>query len=545
MDGDAVVPIPFVRDMPLAIGGAYEGAEAFDRTLLSWQPPTRSADGDILRSKGLADARALDAARNDAYVRSGHQLHRDLIVGARYALNAKPRIRVLGLDEEWAQEFSEEVEAKFENWAESRENWPDAARRVTLTGLARLAVGVYLYSGEVLATAEWKREREYTYRTAVQMVEPARLANPQDRPMDYDKVRGGVRMNSYGAPLGYYIRRALPGAIFNATKAHQWSYIRARTPVGRPQVLHLLDQERPGQTRGISQLVTALKEMRMLKHFRDVTLQSAVVQASYAATIESELPKTQVFEELGAGSNPASAVVDYAQQFLGAVSAYVDNAKNVHVNGAKIPHLMPGTSLNVNPLGQPGGRGPEFEAAMIRYIASALDVSAEEMSQNFADINYSGARAAMLNTGKHMRSRKRVAADGLANWVFRLWFEEAVNAGHIETMNAQSVPNMYDGLNMDAFTEAKWIGAGFGQIDEYKETQAAALRIMAGLSTYEVEAGRLGMDWRDLMRQTAREQAMMEELDLEFSFPGQTPEPEPTDAGGEHPGSQERNKGSD
>ena len=510
-------------DVPMILGGGYEGADQFDRTLASWQPSTRSADGDILSAKRLADARALDSIRNDAYLRAGSQLHKDLIVGARFNLNAKPRIAVLGLDEMWAREFAEEVEAKFETWAESRENWPDAARRQTLTGLVRLAVAVYLYAGEVLATGEWKRDQGYYYRTAVQMVEPARLSNPGDRPMDFDKVRGGVRMNSYGAPMGYYIRRALPGAIFNATKSYNWSYIRARNNMGRPQVLHILDQDRPGQTRGISQLVSALKEMRMLKRFRDLTLQSAAIQASYAATIESELPTAQAFEAIGAGSGSAAdAVVEYSQTFMSAVAEYMKSAKNIKIDGAKIPHLMPGTRLNLSPLGQPEGLGDAFEDSLVRYLAAALDVSAEEMSQNFADINYSGARAAMLSTQKHMRARKRVAAEGTAGFIYRLWFEEAVDMGQIETMQAASVPNMYDGLNMDAFTEAKWIGAGFGQVDEMKETQAACMRIAGGLSTYEQEIGRLGYDWRDVLRQVAREREMMKELDVEFTMPGET-----------------------
>ena len=52
-----------------------------------------------------------------------------------------------------------------------------------------------------------------------------------------------------------------------------------------------------------------------------------------------------------------------------------------------------------------------------------------------------------------MKGRKKMVADWFASLIFRLWFEEAVNEGVLETMLAQSVPNMYDrgGLNMDAF----------------------------------------------------------------------------------------------
>ncbi len=55
-------------------------------------------------------------------------------------------------------------------------------------------------------------------------------------------------------------------------------------------MLHIFEQQRPDQTRGVAAMVSALKEMRITKQFRDVTLQNAVVNATYAASIESDLP---------------------------------------------------------------------------------------------------------------------------------------------------------------------------------------------------------------------------------------------------------------
>ena len=175
------------------MAGAFDASNRFDRQLATWQPGLRSADGAMLPDKALADARALDAARNDSFVAGGTQLHRDSIVGAMYRLTAMPRIKVLGLSDSWAEAFQEEVEAKFTNWAESLDFWCDASRRNTFTGLVRLAVGTFVASGEALATAEWMREGVRPYRTAIQMIDPQRLSNPQDRNFDRDRTKGGVR----------------------------------------------------------------------------------------------------------------------------------------------------------------------------------------------------------------------------------------------------------------------------------------------------------------------------------------------------------------
>jgi len=512
-----ILDLPYVsgqRAVPMVMGGAHEAADQYDRALATWAPPIQSADADILPDKGVLDARSLDIMRNDSFAMSGGQLHRDNIVGSLFMLNAKPNITALGMDEAWAEEFQREVEAKFGLWAESFNNWPDAARKNTLTSMVRLAVGVYLTGGEVLATAEWSRDADRPYRTAIQMIALDRLSNPMDQPFDMDRTRGGVRMNASGAPIGYYIRRASRGNWFDVNNdAYRWSYVRARNGFGRPQVIHILEQQRPGQTRGVSQLVSGLKEMRITKRFRDITLQNAVVNASFAAAIESELPSAQAFEALG-GGDVGSSIVNYATQYLGAVAAYSNNARNMQIDGVKIPHLVPGQKLHMMPMGTPGGVGSEFEQSLLRYLSASLGVSYEQLSKDYSETNYSSARAGMVETWKFMQSRKKMVAERFATLVYRLWFEEAINAGHLQTMQGASVPNFYDGLNMEAFCACDWIGAGRGQIDELKETQAAILRIKNRLSTYEDEIGRMGKDWRPVFQQIAREQGVLEDLDI-------------------------------
>ena len=176
----------------------------------------------------------------------------------------------------------------------------------------------------------------------------------------------------------------------------------------------------------------------------------------------------------------------------------------------KIPHLFPGTRLQMQNVGDPAGVGQDFEQSLLRYVAAALNISYEELSKDFSKTNYSSARAAMAATHRYTQSRKKIIADSFATAVFRLWLEEAVNQGKLTTFPASEAPKLYsDGvLNMmfDALSQCHWIGAARGQIDELKETQAAVLRIKYGLSTHEDELARLGKDWRRVYAQLEREQ---------------------------------------
>lgn len=498
--------------------GAFEGASRTSRELMMWSPPLKSADLDILPDKGITDARSRDVFRNDAYVHNATQIKKDSIVGELFMLNAKPRARVLGLDEVWAREFQEEVEAKFTLYAESIRNFPDAARRNTLTNLVRLAMGIHSMSGEVLASVEWMRSGYRPFSTALQMIDIDRLSNPNGE-MDSPTLRGGVQRDKFGAPIGYWIRESHPSDWTNPM-GQRWKYVPATRGqvIGnpgwdRPQMIHIIDQWRPDQSRGISAMVAALKEMRMTKKFRDVVLQSAVLNASYAASIESDLPKDVALEQIGGG---ASEVLNqYATSYLGEVAKYVKGSRNIHMDGVKIPVFYPGTRMKLQSAGTPGGMGTDFEGSMLRYIAAILGVSYEQLSKDFSKANYSNLRAAMADTERRMRVQKRQVADRFATIFYRLWLEEALNKSEITSM-PRSAPNWYDGLNQEAYSACDWIGASMGQIDELKETQAAVLRVNNGLSTREIELARLGKDWREVYRQLEREKAAQDEHGLIF-----------------------------
>ena len=497
---------PQYRDM--AFSGAYDGAARFDRELTTWNPPLQSADADIIPDKPTLDARARDLQRNDAYIQAGAQLHKDSIVGSMYLLNAKPNTTILGWDESRAEAFQEEVEAKFQTWAESPHNWVDASRQNDLTSMIRLAVGVYTFGGEVFATAEWINTRRREFKTAIQMIDADRLETPYEHMHD-PNIRGGIRMDKFGAPISAFIRVRHPRDYMN-TSFDQMDYKQVGfwKPWGRPQVIHIREQMRVAQTRAVSDIVAGLREIAITRKFRDVTLQNAVVNATYAASIESELPTEVVYQQIG-GGNIGEGIEDYATAFLSAVNSYVKSSKNMRIDGVQVPHLFPGTKLQLRPAGTPGGVGQEFEQSLLRYIAAALNISYEELSRNFMDTNYSSARAAMMQTWRFMQSRKKMVADKFANIVYRLWLEEAMNSDKLETLPAseagQFYTNGHQNLLWDALTRADWIGASRGQIDELKETQAAVLRIKWGLSTHEDELARLGKDWRKVYSQLGRE----------------------------------------
>jgi len=514
---DAVAP-PAVSAVAVGGDAAYEGSSTFDQLAL-WAPSIRSADAEILPEKPTVDARVRDMLRNDAHIQGASTLHKDNIVGATYLLNAKPMSAVLfgKRDPVWEEEYQEEVETRFHLTAESPECWLDAQRVKTLTDIVRLAVGVDLAGGEVLASAEWMPNDGRPCRTAIQMVDTDRLSNPFNQ-WRSNKIRRGVERDMRGAPIAYHIRMGHPSDFTNP-QSYIWKRVMARKPWGRPQILHIYEQMRPDQSRGISGMAAALSEMKMLKGFRKVELQRAVLAATYAASIESELPAADIFRSMGGNDQSANPSIEWMREYLAAIQEYSGASKNLTIDGVKIPVFMPGTKLNLKNPGAESPAGDKFEQSVLRYVASALNVSYEQLSRDYSQTNYSSARASRGETEKHLASRKKRVADRTANFAYRLWLEEQINANQLETLKRRVVPSFYEGLNAEAYSNCDWIGAGAGLIEPLKETQALVLQLKNGLNTKENVIARLhGGDWRMVSRQIAREMANDSELDIPSVF---------------------------
>lgn len=498
-------------DKALALGGGMEGAERISRETANWTPSTVSPNRQIALVKPMADARSQDRVQNDGYVNGAVAIHRDSIVGSQYRLNARPVAEVLGVSDTWLKDFQLQTEALFNLLADNQECWFDASGRLTFTGLIRLSVASYTMTGEALSSVEWDRTPNRPFKTSIQVISPSRLSNPNMSADQADMISGIKIDPATGRPLSYWIRNCHPGDELLDQSRYGWTEVPARKPWGRRQILHVFEPLLPAQARGVGDMVSVLKNMRMTSNFQDIVLQNAVVNASYAAVIESELPAEMVFGQIGVGQ---PTFQDQVTGYLNNLAQFLTNSKSLTLDGVKIPHLYPGTKLNLQPLGTPGGIGSNFEASMLRHIAAALGLSYEQFSRDYTNTNYSSARASLAETEKFMRARKRMVADRKATMIYELWLEEMINAGVIALPPGKDLAWFYNPIIKAALSNCTWIGSGRGQIDEYKETQAAALRVSSNFTTLEQECAEQGRDWREVLAQRKREKELMVEYGL-------------------------------
>lgn len=504
---------------PIVRAEAHYAADTFAPELRSWTPDLQSADGELLPELDTLRARTADMIRNHGLTSGAVQTHLDNIIGAGLRLSAKPDWRVLGLDREWAREWQRDVEAKFWHWAYDPDRFCDAARRKNFAEMLAQGYRSYLVRFEILATAEWLPRPGARYATAIQMVDPARLCNPDGVP-DSDQLRGGVELGVYGDPVAYWIVSRLQGDPLQFQTLRRWKRIARETPWGRSQVLHVYEEEQAGQTRGKNGIVSVLARMKMLEKFEQVHLQAAILNAMYAAVIESSLDWTSVGSAIGATSTS-----DPVLGYMGNRAAWHKEG-NVRYNGVRIPHLFPGEQLKLLAPQHPNAAFASFEEAALRYIAGGLNLSYEQLSRDYSKTNYSSARAAMLETWRFFSSRRKFIANRFATAVYALWLEEAIDRGVVEV--PPGAPSFYAAKS--AWTRCQWIGPGRGHIDPLKEANATKVEYDLGLTTLEKEAAERGEDWEELLEQRAEEKRRAEELGVTIGAPGMaTPQPAPDD----------------
>ena len=498
---------------PLLQASAHESGDRFSREQRSWNPPVQSADQALLPEMSTIVGRTQDMVRNYGLASGAVQTHLNNVIGSGLRLAAKPDYRALGQDADWSAEWAREVESAWRQWANDVDQSCDAGRRLNFAGMLGQGYRSFLTRGEIMAVAEWLPDRGTRYATAIQMVAPERVCNPQGA-FNGEFMRAGIDLDAHGAAVRYHVRSEAAPSLFGGGLVPSWRPVDAHTAWGRRQFLHIYEQEEAGQTRGKSKFAAVLPVMKMQARFEKVSLEAAVVNAMYVAVIESDLDN--VMDAMGGGFG--------GDANESAMRSYTDMQTEIGENnpikfdgGGNVVQLSPNERLKMVQSEHPTAEFGQFQQAFIRQLAAGLDLSYEQLSKDYSQTNYSGARAGLLESWRFFQSRRQNIGGELATQIYCLWLEEAMDQGAVS--RPPGAPDFYGAKT--AWTRSRWIGPGKSHIDPLKEGKADALENDRGWLTQEDACANRGSDWEENLHQIARERQLMKELDLEPAAIGQ------------------------
>lgn len=512
-------------------GVAYDAALQGAQDMADWYPQLRSPDAEISGERDRIAARHRDLIRNDGWATGGLNRTLDAMIGASFLVNVRPDTRALRrldrrLDGVWAAEFAAEAEAQFGLYANDPNRYCDAARKLTLTQMLRLAARHKMVDGDALGVLLWAPERMGVgaahFATTLQLVHPDRLCNPDDGP-DTATLRGGVELDALEAPVAYHIRRGHRSDWYASADAMVWDRFPRETPWGRPIVVHDHDVEGAGQSRGVGVLTPVLSRFKMLAKFDQASLQAAVLRALVGFFIKSPYDPQEVQDSLDVMKLPDGSAVPEGLFAYNQLREQHRALNPVTLGGVRIGTLAPGEELQTVSAGAQAVEFETFEHAFLRCVAAAIGSSAEEVTNDYRRVNYSSARAALVVAWRTLMRRRADFAIGFATPIYTAWLEEAVVERNALPLPAGALPPHGQGFrrllafaeHRAAFARCHWIGPGRGWVDPTRERQGELLGLQAGFGTLAQTVAEIsGGDWRQVLEQRAVEEAEMRRLGL-------------------------------
>jgi lambda family phage portal protein len=383
----------------------------------------------------------------------------------------------------------------------------DAERQLPFSGNMGLMAREFVGIGESVGILRWIERPGWNFRTALHVVEPDRLSNPTGMP-DSDRLRAGVEKDENNAPVAYHFRRRHPGDAYNlGGNGFKWDRVERWDRVGtwdRPKVLHVYDKREPGQTRGVSKIVSILSKMRMLSRYSESEVRTAAINATIVGSLYTQLGAEYAADRLG---NDGQSNIDWASFNNQRADFY--NDRNV-LDDARFLTLFPTDRLDLNTQPRQTAGYPAFQTAFLQAFAATLGISYEQLSMDWSNTNYSSARAALNEVWRGVSRLRQVLIWGAAGPTFAAFLEDALDADMIEV--PRGCADFYDAPS--AWLRCEWIGPGRGFIDPVKEAQASGMRQDGMISTLEREAAEQGGDWEMILEQLSAERAEMERLGL-------------------------------
>lgn len=437
---------------------------------------------------------------------SAIKTNRTNVIGCGLKLNSRIDAERLGMSQEAAKEWQKKTEAEFKIWAEKK-NACDATGVNDYYAMQQLALMSWLMSGDVFGLIKRVDPTPMCpYSLRIQLVEADRCSTPlinsgyycfstEGKAKNGNRIFDGVEINDNGMIQAYYFRNTYPHII--AAAETEWTRVEAYgEKTGLPNVMHVMESERPEQYRGVTYLAQIIEPLLQMRRYTEGELMAALVESFFTAFVTTDTGADEMpFNEVNGSEIEPSDPDDY------------------EMGPGTINVMKPGEDIKFAAPTRPASGFSAFIRALCEQCGAALEIPADLLLKSF-NASYSASRAALLEAWKAFKMRREWFANDFCKPIYEIWLSEAVALGRIQAPGFFSDP-----LIRAAWLGSDWIGPSQGQLDPTKEISAEILANQHGYSTHEQSTIRLnGGQWEANMNQLKRENEMIAEAN------GTTPE---------------------
>jgi lambda family phage portal protein len=459
---------------PRASRRGFDGA-MYNRLVADWITSSTSMDAELRSSLKRLRDRSRDLVRNNDYARSAQRAITNNVVGQGVRMQAAVKMRRGGRMDD---NTNAAIESSWEKWC--RKQYCHTAGVLSFHDIERQLMDAMLSDGEIFVRTVRRQFGNGKVPLALEIIEADRLdIDLNEMAKSGNEIRMGVERDQWGRPVAYHFKVDHPGdypfgagAVNNKTER-----------VSASEVIHLFRQERPGQTRGISWVASAIMKMHHLQGYTEAEVIAARAEACRMGFITS--PEDDVMQD---GTDAGQAVSNFEP--------------------GRIERLMPGESFIESKPNRPGGQYEPFVRAMLHSMAAGLGVSYATLSRDYSQSNYSSGRLALLDDRDNWRVLQQWLIENFHRQVFDEWLGLAVLSGEVQLQGYETNPDFYHSV--------RWIPRGWQWVDPAKEMAAYKDAVRCGFTTVTDVVAQQGGDIEDVMQQRQRELQMAEEMGLVF-----------------------------
>lgn len=500
---------------PQVKGYSEAGASYTRRAMKGFCPNSGSPNEDIQWNNATLRQRARMLYMSAPVATSAINTNSTNVIGSGLTLQSTVDRDVLGISKEAAESWQQRTEKEFQMWAENARNC-DAIGLSTFYGLQQLVIKSALLSGDCFVLVKrFDPTQMSPYSIRLHVIEADRISTPiwcrnavmrngitdgvvpDGKPGAGNKIYDGVEVDGNGSVVAYYICNVYPNQI--TSEEPVWTRVeRFGGKTGCPNILPIMEPERPDQYRGVSYLAQVIEPLLQMRRYTESEIMAAMVQSFFTAWITTKTDTSEIpFNEVGTGD-----IGDVSADPSGNNISASDN--EYEMGSGMVFHLQPGEDVQFGNPNIPTAGFETFIKTFCRLVGAALGLPYDVLIKEF-NSSYSSSRGALLEAWKGFKMRRVWIVSSLCKPVYETWLAEAVARGRIKA------PGFFDDpLLREAWCGAQWIGPTQGQLDPKKEAEAALLLTNCGIKTHEQVTRELsGGDWRSNVEQLRVENELL------------------------------------
>lgn len=301
----------------------------------------------------------------------------------------------------------------------------------------------------------------------------------------------GIRYDEAGNPVAYRILRSHPGDGWRAdvlSKAGDWTDSKF--------VIHYFSATRPGQVRGVSELLPSLSLFGELRKYTKAVISAATRAAEISGVLETNLlPDDEAAASL---SSPISIEIP-RNSFLSMPDGWT--AKQMKAE-------------------QPTSTYPQFKSEIINEMARGQSMPFNVAACNSSGYNYASGRLDHQTYDRSLEIERADLSADVLDRIYAAWLDEYST---VTGMNVTEIEQAQD---------HEWHFGGRDHVDPNKEANADETRLQNGTLTRARYWAKRGADWKRETQQWIEERVQMEDdWNKSRKRAGLEPAPLPSNAG--------------